>query len=279
MAVIVVDGDILPYEVGFAMDDGADWPLVRKAIQEKFARIMERGAHFVGEEIEDVEVYLSDPEGTFRKFVATILPYKGNRDPYKPYHWDGIRAYLRDHYGATSHTLLEGDDAVLIRKKELENQGKQVLVASSDKDLRQVPIKLYRWETGSRREEFYEVAHEVQGYRNFWAQMLTGDRTDNVMGLFGLGKKAAAVTKLHSMLDPIEMARSVFTEYERRFGSYARKFFEENFQLLRLIDDPVYWDINDPYAYMEMMIEGMWAKLDLEDESETARGDDGEATD
>jgi len=40
-----------------------------------------------------------------------------------------------------------------------------------------------------KHEEYYVT--EEQGLRNFYTQMLTGDRTDNIIGLKGIGPKKA----------------------------------------------------------------------------------------
>ena len=250
MSKLLIDGDIIPYEIGFAMQkDGvvADWHAVRTGIQNRFSQILEGAQEHVSSPIDSVEVWLSDPDNTFRKDVATILPYKGNRTREKPYHWDGIRAYLRDNEDAGHMVNLEGDDALLIRNAELRETGEEVIVASSDKDLLQVPILKYAWARGNVPAKFNEVSLPLVGYRNLWQQMLVGDRTDNILGLFGIGEKATAVKKLFSMNSEMDMAEYVFEEYSRRFGNYAYRFFSENFSLLKLIDqregaeDPVHW--------------------------------------
>src|SRR5690606_31252201 len=49
----------------------------------------------------------------FREKVATIKPYKGNRDPtHKPYHYDAIKDYLIGKWGAKVVSHYEADDAM-----------------------------------------------------------------------------------------------------------------------------------------------------------------------
>lgn len=235
--VLLIDGDILPYEIGFVMQrDGIqDWPAVKTAVDNRIEQILVK----VGEKypVNHFEIKLSDPLGTFRQSVATILPYKGHRKQEKPIHWDGIRAYLRERYDATHADWLEGDDTLLCTRTKYLEDWDNVIIASSDKDLKQEPIIMYRWETGNRKEEWSEVG-ELEAIRNFWTQMLIGDRVDNILGLFGVGLKHAAVLKLYSMQSETEMCKHVHEEYEKRYGTWAGDAFLETFILLRMLKDP-----------------------------------------
>ena len=50
--------------------------------------------------------------GNYRDRIATILPYKGNRDPCKrPVYYDEMREYLIEYFGAELNTGMETDDA------------------------------------------------------------------------------------------------------------------------------------------------------------------------
>ena len=57
-------------------------------------------------------LYISGKDN-FREKVATILPYKGNRDPlHKPKYYKEIREYLKDAYGAQVVDGQEADDEI-----------------------------------------------------------------------------------------------------------------------------------------------------------------------
>ena len=66
-------------------------------------------------------------------------------------------------------------------------------IATLDKDLDGVPGWHYVWK-GKREGVFYVT--ETEADRFFYTQMLTGDATDNIPGLFKMvGVKALAKTK------------------------------------------------------------------------------------
>jgi len=57
-------------------------------------------------------IILSGP-GNFRDSIATIKPYKGNRDPtHIPVHYSAIRQYMIDQYCAVVIHGREADDEV-----------------------------------------------------------------------------------------------------------------------------------------------------------------------
>ena len=116
-------------------------------------------------------------ETNFREDIATIKPYKGNREGMvKPIHFDLIRDWLID----KPYTILsdneEADD--VISRAMMEGH----VGASPDKDLNNTPgthFNFRKWET-------YEVT-EDEAIRNFYKQMLTGDTADNIPGIKGYG--------------------------------------------------------------------------------------------
>lgn len=132
------------------------------------------------------EFYLSG-KGNFRYDIATLQPYKGNRkDVPKPVHYDALREFITDKYRATVVEGEEADDAIGIRAIELHGNG---VIVSIDKDLNNIPGPHFDW----TKDVWYDVS-EVQALRNFYGQMLTGDETDNIPGIYGIGKVKA--TKL-----------------------------------------------------------------------------------
>lgn len=158
------------------------------------------------------EFYLTGKDN-FRHEIATIQPYKGNRDPFaKPRHYQLLRDYLVSRFNAQIVNGIEADDAVAIRATEL---GKEAIIVSNDKDLDMVPGIHYNWVKGER----YEIT-ERQGYINFYRQFLTGDRTDHIPGLPGVGEvKAerliAGCTKPESLWGAVY--RAYFDHYGHRY--------------------------------------------------------------
>jgi hypothetical protein len=112
-------------------------------------------------------LYLSG-SANWRNKVATLLPYKGNRDPsHKPVHYQAIRDYLVKAHGAIVTDGIEADDAVAMQAYHLraERDDKGFCVASIDKDLDQIP----GWHYDYMKKVFYFVDAE-DAARSFWQQ-------------------------------------------------------------------------------------------------------------
>jgi len=173
------------------------------------------------EEFEDYQGYLTG-KGNFRYQAATILPYKGNRvGVEKPHHYDAIRQFLVDIYDAEVSQGVEADDLLGL------NQTSGTSIASLDKDLNVVPGLHYDWDDGK-----HYLMTEVESNRCFFKQLLTGDSTDNILGLFGVGGKSAFCKAVDQMTEPTDMYEYVKQQYTKRFGSYWELFMKETATLL-----------------------------------------------
>jgi hypothetical protein len=126
------------------------------------------------------ETFLSEGRG-FRKDIATIKEYKGNRKNMpKPIYYQEVRDYLCHNYGAQVFKSIEADDALAMCQTE------ETCIVSIDKDLLQVPGKHFNWVDGTKALITPEV-----GLRKLYMQVLTGDSTDNIPGIRGIGIKTA----------------------------------------------------------------------------------------
>jgi hypothetical protein len=142
---------------------------------------------------DDVRIFLSHGQ-CFRHNLATIQEYKGNRkEARKPEHYIECRDTLIEAHGAIPFTAIEADDALAIAQ-----QDESTVIVSIDKDLLQVPGFHYNWVKGEK----YCVT-PVVGLRKLYMQVLTGDSTDNIPGIFRMGEKTA-----RGLITPFE------TEYE-----------------------------------------------------------------
>ena len=133
-------------------------------------------------EASEYKLFLTSPDN-FRKHIYP--EYKANRTATKPKHLQFLRDYLVESWQGTVAEKMEADDYLGI------NQHESSIICSIDKDLLQVPGKHYNFV----KKEFYEVDVET-GSRNFYTQLLTGDTSDNIKGIAGIGpvkaKKALA---------------------------------------------------------------------------------------
>jgi len=127
----------------------------------------------------------------FREQVATIKPYKGNRDPFhKPVHYDNIKKYLIDQWNAEVVDYYEADDALAMAQwedyktswEETSPPKLNTILCTIDKDLDQVP----GWHYHFRQKEKYWVSKQ-EATRFFYEQILSGDPTDNIQGIPGVG--------------------------------------------------------------------------------------------
>ena len=246
----LIDADWFAYAHGGATNDEGHplpWPLVASRIASQIENIRkESGA-------DEYQLYLTGG-GNFRERVATIKPYKGNRPSEKPHHYERVREYLLKFRNATLIEGMEADDAVSIEQWKDYNLKRAVFVncslevdytldvdeglkskcetvlCSIDKDLDMVPGWHYNWIKDKR----YWI-DEIDGIRNFYKQLLTGDTVDNIPGLFGVGKSSTLIKRLNDFTTELDMYISVRTQYEKRFGSYWEKFLVENAQLLWML--------------------------------------------
>lgn len=151
----------------------------------------------------EYEMYLtSQDKSNFRFKLAKTRPYKGYRDKKKkPTYLKPIRDYLIADYGAQVVSGMEADDALGIRQTELlkDNDFRDVILISDDKDLHQI-VGLHGDFKGNITECKDNLGHldlvqrpnkrwvlKGTGLRFFYAQVLMGDRCDDVPGLHRYG--------------------------------------------------------------------------------------------
>lgn len=243
----LIDGDIIPYEFGNMTDEwGGILPAevcIRMA-DERIESIIKRSG------VDTYQIFLTG-DGNFRHQVATILPYKGHRPKEKPRWHKVIRHHLLQTWKAELVEGMEADDAMSIAQYKRINMYRRMMhghcteekleekldtvICSRDKDLHMVPGWHYGWEAGKQKEKAPWFQDEVSGLRWFYTQLLTGDKVDNILGLYRVGIKAAAVKELSDIDNETDMYCHVFKHYQDRFGSYALKFLTENARLLWML--------------------------------------------
>jgi len=238
---LYIDGDILPYRVGFATQrtiyvldlEGehtcSPFLITRSKRQvTKYVKenpgVLVHEYFYVEEPIQAIntlklmiqsivkgsgchrfKVVVSGPTN-YREEIATIQKYKGNRDgSEKPVHWQMLRDWLET-MPYTIVTDNEEADDVLSRAMMAGHVG-----ASIDKDLNNTPGTHYNFVKG----EIYEVSDE-QASRNFYTQCLTGDTADHIPGIRGIGP-AKAAKLLTGKNDVASMERTVLEEYAKHY--------------------------------------------------------------
>jgi hypothetical protein len=208
----LIDGDILVYRVAFASQEETE--VIAKARMSAFVEELVTPSN-----ISSIEGYLTG-KGNFRNEIAVTATYKGNRkDVAKPVHYQFLRDYLEKEWGFLMVTGQEADDAMGIKAYTMDDN--DYIIMTIDKDLDMIK----GWHYNFVKKEKYFVKEE-DTMRIFYKQVLTGDRTDNIEGLKGIGPvKAERILKECNTEE--EMYQAVLKAYE---GNEERVL--ENGQLL-----------------------------------------------
>ncbi len=188
MKTLLLDADPLVYALGHTAEI-TDIPL---EIYYEY-RVSTSVCNYMGALSDEVKcrLFLTDGANNFRNEIAVTYPYKGNRPKDgKPVHYDLIREVMVDRFGAFVSYEEEADDRISILNRQLPN----AVIGSNDKDFLTQPgehLRLHR----NKPFELLTVTPE-QATEFFWIQVLTGDTTDNIIGIKGIGPvKAKKILK------------------------------------------------------------------------------------
>ena len=247
--MILIDADILCYRCGWAAEktkhyvDGElrenknDAKAYVKFLKENFGH----DAEIVSEvELEPLEnclqmvrsalrdmidkcEYFGEPklfltgEGNFRHEIATIKEYKGNRkDMRKPHWYEEIREYLVSHWNAEVVDGQEADDAIGIAAwADYQVSPDISIIVTTDKDLNMIPGYHYDWVKGD-----FNFINDLEAMKNFYMQVLTGDATDNIPGVKGVGP-VKADKLLIGCTTEVDM-------YDQCVETYAQAYYAEH---------------------------------------------------
>lgn len=205
---VLVDGDIVCYRCAAATEheteDIARWQtseMMRRILHETNA--MQHRCFLSGGSNFRYDVY---PE------------YKANRnDMPKPKWLQSVREHLVTEWNAKVTDGIEADDAMGIAQCS-EHDGDSV-IASIDKDMLQIPGYHYN---------FVRLEHRnispLEGLRNFYKQLIMGDRTDNIFGFDGkarqtvpkfLAEKVEYLDECMNEADMFAHVREMYNDDER----------------------------------------------------------------
>lgn len=182
---------------------------------------------------DDVEYYLTSNIFSKRKQISQT--YKANRARNK---WViKLKEYIIENETCNYSLEWESDDLIADRAKELNYE---CLIATVDKDLNQIhgwKFDLYKTHQGKETESGIPIksyrglrfVSKAEAKKFIWIQMLSGDRSDNIQGIKGIGEKTAE--KLLSQGNTfIRVAR----EYYKHFGNNWKNEFRTNYRLLKI---------------------------------------------
>lgn len=211
--IALIDGDVVVYRVGFASENQTE-------TQNCMNTELVMDQIMSDTHADTCKVYLSDSlENNYRFKIDP--EYKANRkDARRPRWYQSIKSFLKNKYGAEITTGQEADDALGIKQAEHNYlavdkefpEYKPTIICSIDKDLLQIPGLHY----SITKREITTVQH-IDGIRHFYAQLLIGDRVDNIRGIDGIGPVKAG-RLLDSIVDETQMfgrVRDTYNDDER----------------------------------------------------------------
>ena len=168
--------------------------------------------------------------------------YKANRTQDKPVHYQAVRDYLIKFWNAEVVDGQEADDALGIAQwrntmperefadnfKCLQGLNDNTVICTNDKDLDMIPGEHYNFtKEGS---DSYWVDEDMAMYC-FYKQLLTGDPTDNIKGVPGVGKVKAGKI-LHMSVIENDFYLNVLEVYQEHYPDNAEEVLLENARLL-----------------------------------------------
>jgi DNA polymerase-1 len=235
---LLVDGDVLVYRFANAEQVVVRW---ERDLYTMHAELGPAKAHvdsFIQRllrltECDEVMVVLSDAEDNFRKHFQRV-EYKATRAGIvRPILWKPLRQWLLSEWDAKWEPRLEGDDMLSLTADE------DCVIATIDKDLRQVPGRHYNWD---KPDDGVVSVTAEEGERFFHEQILCGDRVDGYFGCPGMGPVTAG--KLLDATDPADWWEAIVAAYEKK--GLSEDVALDNARCARLLRDGDYnWDTQE----------------------------------
>lgn len=209
----LIDGDIVVYRAAFSAKDDETWIALSRADK------------IIQDILEDTNadtysVFLTG-SGNFRRELTPT--YKANRPDERPAHWESVREFLVTHHKAMMCNGFEADDQMGV---EQDKVGMSTVICSIDKDLKQIPGRHYNFV----KKEAVVVSPD-EGKKFLYLQSLIGDKSDNIIGVQGIGpvKAEKALAELETEEEWYEKCREMYGDDER---------YHLNLQLLYIWQKP-----------------------------------------
>jgi hypothetical protein len=178
----LIDSDLLVYAIGFVFDESVSERVVMNKVDTRIEGIM--NAARCNTNI----CFITRPRDNFRYDVATIGKYKGNRLQSKPFYYEFIRDYLKHEHSAIESSGCEADDTIA---DAMVNSRESSVVCSLDKDLDTIYGWHFKWGIRGKQGKGLHYIAPHEAHRFLCKQMLMGDSSDNILGVYGIGSKKA----------------------------------------------------------------------------------------
>lgn len=222
MRIAVIDLDTITFLVAYKQFDAGnrDRPEeVKTHVKEFLSTILLniKATHYM-------MYYQVSGHQNFRKYFYP--DYKANRPPTPEFMdvWKDTILAVYDELGAIGLKYIESDDAVsmYVRYCDISYSQSEVIVVSADKDLNQISGEHYN----PRKHETYFVTAK-EAYYNYHKQLLTGDSTDNIKGIPGIGDKKADKALMESTDNLLYTVFDMYTTHfqDDWYGAYTKTRF------------------------------------------------------
>ena len=198
--VLLVDGDVVAFRCASSAENDTAG-IARARMEEMLVGMMD------DLQSDRYRIFLSSD----RNFRYELYPdYKANRrDRPRPQFLEDCREHLVKYWQAELSDGWEADDSLGIEaSRPLGLEESPPIICSIDKDLKQIPGQ--HWNFVKKEYEF--VTTELGLYR-FYRQVLTGDPTDNIPGLKGIGP-----VKAERIIEGCNGEHELFSRVRREYG-------------------------------------------------------------
>lgn len=245
--ILLIDADTLMYASCFAPKDSPDrFETDLEEVEYKFNEKIMKIENDIEEQYGDAfdvqhRVLFFEGSGNFRRGLNK--EYKANRkDREIPPMLEPLKNLVQtkdvwvEMYPSFVSYNVETDDTLAATYKKWVGRGYNIVICSSDKDLKTIPCILYDYHYS--RCELYNITEEVAMY-NFYTQMLVGDTADNVKGIYRVGVKKAA-KMLKGCSSEFGYLKAVYKAYLKEYGRNAKLEFVKAYTMLKLVDRGVY---------------------------------------
>lgn len=235
--ILLIDGDSIPFIIGWNNKDHTDVPVVRAAVRTFISDLFT----FTGAQQYLGVLAAAVSNQCFRHSIYKYNRYKGSRGEKEDWvkYWDPIiRKILFEEWNfqqAPAH--LETDDVIAT----LGENNSDTVICSPDKDLKQISGWFYNFkEMGQVDKKPFTYVSTAEANRNFLIQLLTGDSSDSVNGVSGMGPVNAK--KLLDAANSFTEMLAVKNAYQKQYGPYyGPTIYDETYYTLRMMTPSNDW--------------------------------------
>ncbi len=240
MKIALIDADFMIYVIGhhLTVELGVTHEQTAEQLPEEqiMVRVLDKLQSIVSWIVVEtgcshVRLAYSSLTPVFRYDVYELDEYKGGR-PVKSALTKMVEDILRNAkiYQHYTRKGLEADDLICYWGWECRRRGIDYVVCSPDKDMKQVPGQYFKCKGDSTGIETITEDMALY-YRNL--QLITGDTTDRILGVPGMGPVKAEKLLKENQGDPIG---AIALLYGRHFGQkYGRIFFKQTIDTVTMM--------------------------------------------